>query len=142
MKSLPSLALAGLATACAVTLSGCAVVDVAIWGNDGAEVIRATETLIQDLSSDGTSDVVCEDFDADLGAAEDWAGRSAGEPERFFADYWEAQVPLDPQWNINIEGLPDGLAPGDSFPGDVFFRETDEGLCVIDVVWPALVSEG
>jgi hypothetical protein len=137
-----SIALVGVATACAAALTGCSVVDTVLWGHDGAQVIQATENLIQDLAADGTSDLLCEDFDADLGSAADWAGRSVGEPERFFADYWEDQVPLDPQWTINVEGLPEGAVPGDTFPGDVFYRETDLGLCVIDVVWPTLVSVG
>ena len=40
------------------------------------------------------------------------------------------------------EGLPEGLTPGSTFPGDVFYRETDEGLCVIDIAWSTLVTEG
>ena len=142
MKALRSLVLVGSATAFAAALAGCSVVDTVIWGNDGAQVIQTTENLIHDLASEGTSDLLCEDFAADLGSAGDWAGRPAGEPERFVADYWEDQVPLDPQWNINVEGLPEGAVPGDEFPGDIFYRETDQGLCVIDVVWSTLVSVG
>lgn len=118
-----------------MTLSGCSVVDTVIWGNDGAEVIQTTEKLIRDLGSGGTTDLICNDFDADLGTAADWAGRSAGEPEHFVSEYWEESVPLDPQWNINLEGRPDGTVPGDNFPGDIFYRETDDGLCMIDVAW-------
>lgn len=125
-----------------MTVTGCSVVDALIWGNDGAEVIATTEDLIEALASGGTSGLLCEDFAAELGTAADWAGLAAGEPERFFADYWEDQVALDPQWNINLEGLPDGIAVGDAYPGDVFYRETDEGLCVIDVVWPTLIAVG
>ena len=141
MKPRRSLALAGFATVCAVVLSGCSV-DTLIWGNDGAQVIQTTENLIKDLASGGTSDLVCEDAEADLGTAKDWEGRSAGEPERFFADYWDEQVPLDPQWNINLEGLPEGATPGDKHPGYVFYRETDDGLCVIDVAWSTLIAVG
>ncbi|MGP9503915.1 hypothetical protein ACT3TS_17085 [Specibacter sp. AOP5-B1-6] len=141
MTTLRSLALAGFATACALTLAGCSV-DTLIWGSDGAQVIQTTENLIQDLASDGTSELVCEDAEADLGKRTDWAGRSAGEPERFVPGYWEEQVPLDPQWNINLEGLPDGAKPGDKHPGDVFYRETDDGLCVIDVAWSTLIYVG
>lgn len=113
--------------------------DSVIWGNDGAQVIQATENLIEEVASGGeVADLVCEGFEANLGTAADWAGRAAGEPERFFADYWEDQVPLDPQWNINVEGLPDVAVAGDTFPGDVFFRETDEGPCLIDVAWSTL----
>ena len=135
----PRLALAGVAAMCAVVLSGCSV-DALIWGNDGAQIIQTTENLIKDLASGETSDLVCEDAEADLGTAKDWEGRSAGEPERFFADYWDEQVPLDPQWNINLEGLPEGATPGDKHPGYVFYRETDDGLCVIDVAWSTLIG--
>ena len=141
MKPRRVLALAGFATVSAVVLSGCSV-DTLIWGNDGAQVIQATENLIKDLASDGTSDLVCEDAEADLGTANDWEGRSAGEPERFVAEYWGEQVPLDPQWSINLERLPEGATPGDAFPGDVFYRETDDGLCVIDIVWSTLIDAG
>ena len=141
MKTLRALALAGFATACAASLTGCSI-DTLIWGNDGAQVIQTTENLIKDLASGGTSDLVCEDAEADLGTAKDWEGRSAGEPERFVAGYWDEQVSLDPQWNINLEGLPDGATSGDKFPGDVFYRETDDGLCVIDVAWSTLIDAG
>jgi len=124
---------------CAVVLSGCSV-DTLIWGNDGAQVIQTTENLIKDLASGKTSDLICKDARADLGTQKDWEGRSAGEPERFVADYWDEQIPLDPQWSINLEGLPDGATPGDTFPGDVFFRETDNGLCVIDIAWSTLAT--
>lgn len=142
MKTFRALALTALAAAGAVTLTGCSVVDTLIWGNDGAHVIATTETLIDDVASDGASDLLCDDAEADLGTAKEWDGRAAGEPEQFFADYWEEQVPLDPQWNINIEGLPDGAVAGDTFPGDVFYRATDDGLCVIDIVWSTLVDAG
>ena len=141
MKPRRALALAGFATVCAVVSSGCSV-DTLIWGNDGAQVIQTTENLIKDLASGGTSELVCEDAEADLGTAKDWEGRSAGEPERFVADYWDEQVPLDPQWSINLEGLPEGANPGDKHPGDVFYRETDDGLCVIDVAWSTLIAVG
>ncbi len=122
-------------------LTGCSV-DSVIWGQDGARVIQTTEELV-DAMADGTpTDLICEDSAAELGEPSDWLGLSAGEPERFVAEYWEEQVPLDPQWNINLEGLPEGLTPGSRFPGDVFYRETDEGVCVIDIAWSTLVAEG
>ena len=68
--------------------------------------------------------------------------RSAGEPERFVAGYWDEQVPLDPQWNISIGGLAKGAEPGGKHPGDVFYRATDDGLCVIDVAWSTLIAVG
>jgi hypothetical protein len=142
MKAIRSVALTGSVIACAVTLTGCSVIDTLIWGNDGAQVIETTENLIQDLASGASSDLVCEDGEADFGTAEDWIDRSAGEPEEFSAEYWEEQALHDPQWNINIEGLPDGATPGDKFPGDVFYREADDGLCVIDIVWSTLNDVG
>jgi len=141
MQALRFLALAGLVTASAAILAGCSV-DTLIWGPDGAQVITTTEALIQDLESGETSDLVCEDSEADLGVPDDWDGLSAGEPERFVADFWEEQVPLDPQWSIDLEGLPDGAVPGEEHPGDVFYRDTDDGLCVIDVAWPTLIYAG
>jgi len=141
MKPSRSLALAGIAALCAASLTGCSV-DALVWGNDGAQVIHTTETLIDDLSSGGATALVCDDAVVDLGSTADWEGRSAGEPEQFVGDYWDEQVPLDPQWSINLEGLPAGATSGDEFPGDVFYRETDDGLCVIDVAWSTLLVEG
>lgn len=123
----------------AALLTGCSI-DTLIWGNDGAQMIQTTEKLVSDLASGKTSDIVCTDSVANLGAPSDWAGLSAGEPEEFFAGYWVDQAALDPQWSINLEGLHEGAVPGTHFPGDVFYRETDDGLCVIDVAWSTLVS--
>lgn len=83
-----------------------------------------------------------DDSAADLGESTDWVGLSAGEPERFVGGYWDEQVSLDPQWSINLENLPVGAVPGDTYPGDVFYRETDAGLCVVDVVWWTIESVG
>lgn len=141
MKARRTLALSALALSGVVTLTGCSI-DTVIWGSDGARVIQTTETLIDALGSGETFDLVCDDAEPDLGAARDWEGRSAGEPERFVAEFWREQVTLDPQWNINVEGLPDGATPGDEFPGDVFYRETDDGLCVVDVTWSTLAYVG
>jgi hypothetical protein len=129
------------AGALAALLTGCSV-DTLIWGSDGAQVIQTTEKLVSDLASGETSDIVCMDSVADLGRPSDWSGLSAGEPEEFVAEYWDDQAALDPQWNINLEGLPEGAAPGSHYPGDVFYRETDDGLCVIDVAWSTLVAVG
>lgn len=123
------------------TLTGCSI-DSVIWGPDGARVIQTTEDLVDDMSGGEASDLICDDSAAELGEASDWVGLSAGEPEHFVAEYWDEQATLDPQWSINLEGLPDGLTPGATYPGDVFYRATDEGLCVIDIVWSTLVAEG
>ncbi|WP_442574167.1 hypothetical protein ACSBPH_09840 [Microbacterium sp. F51-2R] len=130
-----------VALALSGALAGCSL-DSLVWGADGARVIQTTEELIDALAGDIPTDLICPDSAADLGEPSDWVGRSAGEPEHFVADYWDKQAPLDPQWNINLEGLPAGVRPGSTFPGDVFYRETPDGLCVIDVVWSTLVAEG
>lgn len=122
-------------------LTGCSV-DAMIWGNDGAQVIRTTEKLVSDLAGGETSDLICADSTADLGNSSDWSGLSAGEPEEFTGKYWHEQAALDPQWSINLEGLPEGATPGSTYPGDVFYRETDDGLCVIDVAWTTLIAVG
>jgi len=141
MKVRRSFALVGFAVACSTTLTGCSV-DTLIWGADAARVIGTTENLIQDLAKDGTTDLICADAEVDLGTPKDWDGLSAGEPERFVAEFWELQVPLDPNWSINLEGLPISLTQGSEYPGDVFYRETDDGLCLIDVGWNTLVDAG
>ena len=97
---------------------------------------------MNDLASGETSDLICDDSTAELGESSDWSGLSAGEPEEFVAKYRDEQAALDPQWSINLEGLPEGATPGSTFPGDVFYRETDDGLCVIDVAWTTLISVG
>lgn len=129
------------AGALAALLTGCSI-DTLIWGSDGAQVIQMTEKLVNDLASGGTSGIVCTDSVADLGAPSDWSGLSAGEPEEFVAEYWEDQAALDPQWSINLEGIPKGAVPGSHYPGDVLYRESDDGLCVIDVAWATLVAVG
>ncbi|GAA3946233.1 hypothetical protein [Microbacterium soli] len=126
--------LAGLTALCILALPGCALIDTVVWGADGAEVIRITEDLIDDLSADGTTELICDGADVDLGAPADWSGRGAGEPERTGAAAAEQDIPWA-QWSINIELLPLGASVGDSFPGDVLYRQTDDGLCVDDVPW-------
>lgn len=117
--------------ALAALLTGCSI-DSLIWGSDGAQVIQTTEKLVSDLASGETSDIVCMDSVADFGAPSDWSGLSAGEPEEFSAEYWE--------WSINLEGPPEGAMPGTHYPGDIFYRDIDDGLCVIDVSWSTLVA--
>ena len=139
--TLRGAALALVALVLPAGLTGCSI-DSVIWGPDCAGVIQTTEELVDAMAEGNPTDLICADSAAELGEPSDWQGLSAGEPEHFFADYWDEQVPLDPQWNINLEGLPEGLTPGSTFPGDVFYRETDEGLCVIDIAWSTLVAEG
>ncbi|MGM1018012.1 MAG: hypothetical protein ACQEW8_10790 [Actinomycetota bacterium] len=141
MRILRAATLTGLLVAGTAFLGGCSA-HALIWGNDGARVIDVTEQLIGEISVDGGSTLACDDADLQLGTRVDWEGRSAGEPERFTGQFWTEQVPLDPQWSINIEGLPDGATAGDQFPGDVFYRESEDGLCAVDIVWTTLESVG
>ena len=141
MKRIRGIALIGVLGTTTALLTGCSM-DTLIWGAEGARVIETTETLIDDVADSGTSEILCDDSVAELGEANDWAQLSAGEPERFVPEFWEDQVALDPQWSINLEGLPPGAQPGDEIPGDVFYRETDSGLCVIDMIWPTLDDVG
>lgn len=127
------------AGALAALLAGCSI-DALIWESYGAQVIQTTEQLVSDLASGETSDIVCIDSVADLGTPHDWSGLSAGEPEKFAPQYWADQVELAPQWSINLEGHPEAAVPGTNYPGDVFYRETEGGLCVIDVAWSTLVA--
>ena len=124
-----SLVVAGAFVA---TLAGCSI-DAVIWGQDGAHVIETTERLIDAAASGEQHALVCDGADPGLGEPQDWKGLSAGEPEHFHADYWADQASLDPAWNINLE-LEYAVA-GYVFPGDVFYRDTENGLCVVDVVW-------
>lgn len=114
--------------------------DAVIWGPDGAQVIKTTEDLIDAMAVGNQSDLICADSVAELGGPDDWIGLAAGEPEHFVPDFWEEQAPLEPQWNINLEGLPEGAEPGTSYPGDVFYREAGAGLCVVDIAWSRLAS--
>ena len=40
-----------------------------------------------------------------------------------------------PSWSNNLELGAKGVVPGHDFPGDVFYREMDEGLCIPDIAW-------
>lgn len=129
-RSIGCLALAsGIAA-----LAGCSV-DAVIWGADGAIVIETTDQLIAGITSGDGDDYVCSELTLDLGTPEDWHGLSPGEPERFVAEYWPDQAELDPAWSINLELPPGRVAAGHEYPGDVFYRETEDGLCLVDVAW-------
>lgn len=125
----------------AVLLTGCSM-DSVIWGSDGSRVIETTEKLIADLAAGETSDLVCDESTANFGNPGDWSSLSPGEPEKFTGKYWKDQAALNPTWSINLEGLPEGATSGDTYPGDVFYRETDGRLCVIDVAWATLSAVG
>ncbi|RLQ84446.1 hypothetical protein D9V28_09670 [Mycetocola zhadangensis] len=121
-------------------LTGCSVVDTVIWGPDGSRVIDTTERVIRAAATGDEDTLTCGDAEPKFGKSQDWTGLSAGEPERFHAEYWEDQEPLDPAWNINLEVGPEGVAIGEVFPSDVFYRETGDGLCVVDIVWATVVG--
>lgn len=122
------------AASLAVALSGCSI-DALIWGADGAGVIETTEQLIDAAAAGDGASFVCEGCDPDLREPGDWEGLSAEEPEHFVADYWPDQVPLGPAWSINLSLPADRVASGVEYPGDVFYQETDDGLCLVDVAW-------
>jgi hypothetical protein len=120
-------------------LAACSV-DVVIWGPEGARVIETTEQLIDAAASGEHDALACAGGAADFGEPGDWDRLSAGEPEPFRGDYWEEQIPLDPAWSINLELGAEGAETGRVFPGDVFYRETADGLCVVDIAWSTVVS--
>jgi len=121
-------------------LAGCSL-DAVIWGADGARVIDTSERLIDAAGAADADGLLCSGAEVDLGEAADWRERSAGEPARFSDGYWPQQAGLDPAWNINLENLvPGGPGLGATYPGDVFYRETDDGLCVIDIAWSTVVG--
>lgn len=139
MRCTRAAAAAGLA-GLALVVSGCAVVDHVIWGADGAAVIRTTERFIEAAAAGDGASFVCDRGDPDLGEPADWAGMSAEEPERFYAEFWPDRAPLEPSWNINLSLPAERVAPGSEHPGDVFYRETDDGLCVVDVAWSTVLG--
>jgi hypothetical protein len=122
-------------------LAGCSV-DAVIWGPEGAGVIDAAERVIAAGAAGDTDGLSCESADVDFGEPSDWEGLSAGEPERFNPDYWPALVALEPTWNINLELDSERVAAGLVFPGDVFFGENGDDLCVADIAWPTIESVG
>lgn len=112
--------------------------DSVIWGPDGARVIETTEQLIHTAASGEADALPCDDAKADFGEPQDWENLAAGEPERFNSEFWPEQALLDPSWSINLELGAEGVVSGHVFPGDVFYRETDDGLCVADIAWSTL----
>jgi hypothetical protein len=106
-----------------------------LWGPEGARVIDTTEQLIAAASSGGQDSLACDDLAADFGDAGLWDGLGAGEPEQF-DPATSADLPgLDATWRINLEGTGIGETSGKEVPTDVFYRETQTGLCVADVIW-------
>jgi hypothetical protein len=117
-----------------VVLSGCSL-DTVIWGAEGAGVIETTERLI-DAAAAGEADAfICEGHDPEMREPASWDGLGAEEPEQFVAEYWPEQAALEPDWSINLSLAEKRVTPGVEFPGDVFYRKTDDGLCLVDVAW-------
>lgn len=100
-----------------------------------ARVIDTTEQLIAGASSGEQEALTCENSAAVFGGAGVWDGLSAGEPEQFDPETSVDRPSLDATWRINLEG--EGLSgtSGEEVPTDVFYRETETGLCVADVIW-------
>lgn len=114
--------------------AGCSV-DAMLWGSDGAQVIETTERIIDAASKGDVATYVCADSAPELRHPEDWKGLSAEEPEQFSPEYWPEQASLDPSWSINLSLPADRVSPGEEYPGDVFYRNTDSGLCLVAVAW-------
>lgn len=125
---------AATAASLVVLLSGCSL-DTVIWGADGAGVIQTTEGLIEAAASGDADSFVCAGHDPELREPANWEGLSAEEPERFVAEYWPDQAELDPDWSINLSLAQKRVVAGEEFPGDVFYQEADDGLCLVDVAW-------
>ncbi|MFJ6534004.1 hypothetical protein [Microbacterium sp. NPDC091662] len=134
----PAKRLLGQTTAAAaalvVMLSGCSL-NTMLWGDDGAGVIETTTDLLDAAAAGDAESFICEGQDPELREPADWEGLSPEEPERFVADYWPDQVPLEPSWNIGLSLSAERVNGGVEFPGYVFYREVDDGLCVVDVTW-------
>ncbi|MCW3493587.1 hypothetical protein [Microbacterium sp. SSM24] len=103
-------------------------------------MIDTTNQFAQAAAEGDASSYVCVGQQPRLGEPADWAGVSAEEPERFVPEYWPNQAALDPAWSINVYVPSERQFEGMEMPGDVFFRQTDDGLCVVDVVWVTLTS--
>ncbi|MFJ6653500.1 hypothetical protein ACIQLJ_11955 [Microbacterium sp. NPDC091313] len=123
----------------AALLAGCsmdaAMMDTVMWGPEGARVISTTDALIAAAAAGDGAAMNCADSVAEFGDAEHWQGLQSGEPESFRAGYWEQQAALKPTWNINLEYSGATAEPGESFPSDVFYQRSGDGLCVVDVAW-------
>ncbi|BDV29372.1 hypothetical protein [Microbacterium terricola] len=122
-----------------VFLSSCAL-DALIWGFDGAEVIKTTSQFARAAAAGDASAFICAGQDPPLGEPRDWEGVTPEEPEQFVSEYWPDQVPRDPDWSINVYVPVERQTEGAVTPGDVFYQETDNGLCVVDVVWVTVIE--
>ncbi|SIR90814.1 hypothetical protein SAMN05880568_1741 [Microbacterium sp. RURRCA19A] len=124
-----------------LALASCSL-DTIIWGPDGAAVIDTTNRVIAAASAGDATALVCAGAAPEMGAPEDWTGLAAEEPERLVGDHWPDQAALDAAWSINVSLPVDRVAGGTNAPGDLFFRDTDDGLCLVDVAWSTVEFEG
>ena len=123
-----------LATVLSTGLTGCSA-NMLIWGPEGTRVIETTEQLIDAAASSDPESFVCEGYEPEMREPTDWEGLSAEEPEEFVPEYWEQMVPLEPDWSINLSLPEDRTQAGTEYPGDVFYQQTDDGLCLVGVAW-------
>jgi hypothetical protein len=123
----------------AVVLSSCSL-NTLIWGADGAEVIETTDRFAEAAAEGDASSYICAGHDPRLGEPAEWEGVTGEEPERFVPEYWPTMVLLDPTWSINVYVPVERQVGGMQIPSDVFYRQSDQGLCVVDVVWATVAS--
>lgn len=134
MKALHRVFAATVAASSVAALSGCSI-DGVLWGAEGSRVIETTEQVIAGASSGEQSSFACADSVAVFGDAAAWDGLGAGEPEQHDPATSVDGPALDAAWRINLEGVSRAGLEGEAMPTDVFYRETDAGLCVVDVIW-------
>lgn len=132
MKRFRTVAGLSLLGGAATVLTACSI-DTVIWGAEGARVIQVTEEVIQEVTAGELDPRKCVDSTADFGDPQQWTGLSAGEPGRLQGDFWDEQQALGATWSINLEGLQP--RDGAELPSDVFYREIDDELCIVDIVW-------
>lgn len=138
MKVAQRLLAVVLAGGSLVTLAGCSV-DEMLWGAEGANVIETTEQLIAAATSRAQDSLACPDSAANFGDAGLWNGLDAGEPEPFDPTTSRDRPGLDATRRINLEGAGIGVDSGREVPTDVFYRTTETGLCVADIIWQEVV---
>lgn len=115
--------------------TGCSV-DTVIWGAEGARVIALADDVVDQVIAGAESPRACPLSSPEFGEPQRWLGLSGGEPERLAGDFWKDQRSLGAVWTINLEGLDSTTAEnGGRYPSYVFFAETDDDLCVIDIEW-------
>lgn len=120
-----------------MALAACSI-DGALWGSEGARVIDATEQLIAKARSARQDAMACEGSAVAFGEAGVWDGLSAGEPEEFDPETSVDRNGLEATWRINLEGAGQSGSTDKEVPTDVFYRETEAGLCVAEVIWQSV----